>query len=103
MPAYATGQKDSAEGDEPGQESVDDRYRHLQEDIRLRDENMATITARMDASTAKLQTTSVVQPMPRASTSTNLGASAFANLGASASSNPLSGSTYDPTAFLPLP
>lgn len=41
--------RDGTEEEHPKEEPVDDQYRHLEEEIRLRDENIVLRTAKLDA------------------------------------------------------
>lgn len=54
MTAYATEGRSEGEEDQPGEEPIDDRYLQLQEEIRMRDGSMVSITAKMGSLMAQL-------------------------------------------------
>lgn len=85
MLAYAAGKRSDGEEGQVGYEEVD-RNCQLQEEIRLRDKNMAYMTARTEGLIEQLQTSRGGQ-VP----------------GASATINPQPESTYDLAAYPPLP
>lgn len=70
MLVYAIGERSGEEEDQLGQEPVDDRCRQLEEEIRLRDEGMASMMAKMEALMAQLRALKG-QSSPRASASVN--------------------------------
>lgn len=78
--------KKHGEEDQSGQEPVDDRYRQLQEELRLIDENMASRRTKIEALMEQLRMIWGGQV-----------------LGASASANPQLESTYDSMTFPSLP
>lgn len=53
MLAYATGERDGTEEDQPKKEPTDDWYCHLEEEICMKDANMDALTGKTNALMAK--------------------------------------------------
>lgn len=57
MPIYVTEERDDVEEEQSEQGPIDDQYRHLEQEILMKDINTAAMTARMEVLMAQLRTT----------------------------------------------
>lgn len=67
MCAYDIRERSSGEEEQPGHELIDDRYRQLQEEIRLKEESVASMIVKMDALMAQSRIEAGGEPTPAAS------------------------------------
>lgn len=102
MSTNVTRERDNIEEEQPEQGLTYDQYRHLGEEIRIRDINMAAITAKMDALMAQLRITPGERLASGPLGSAVKEASASVNPGTTTSTNPQHESFYDLMAFPPL-